>query len=130
MVLPDGTSFLAGSALPAPTRHTLDEKQARRRTPFTAAQRRPTAAGALPMSITHASGTKITLAAGGGVVLTLAGGAIIEAAADGTIKLTATTVTVQGDLHATGQVIAQFGGSFNTLNHHTHPGVSAPTPNT
>lgn len=72
--LADGTTLLAGSAMPAPTRHTLDGKQARGRTPFTAAERVPQPPSPFPLSLRHPSGASAVLTGAGAGTVTIPDG--------------------------------------------------------
>lgn len=107
-VFPDGTSLLLGSAMPTPTRHTLTDKQARVRTPFTAGQRVSVVPGAFEAVLTHptgagaqlnASGTwAFTAAAGESVILQVTGGATATLNPDGSVRISAASgksVTVE-----------------------------------
>ena len=151
-VLPDGTSFLAGAALPTPTRHTLDGEQKRQATEFTMAQRRPAGAAALPLALQHASGASAALDAAGtmnlvlpaGQTMTITIGATTIVATQTGVTITTPTFTVDGNVMITGTMhsdgaitsdgeVTSFngGGSFNNLSTHRHPANNTPpTPGT
>jgi len=109
---PDGTSLLVGQSVPTPTRHTLDQNQARQRTAFTPSQRVPKPPAAFQAKLTHPSGATASLNASGGWVLTSAPGTSLTIMVSGGVSMTlsGTTVTVSGDVHTTGAMIAGFGG--------------------
>lgn len=81
----DGSTFLAGAAMPVPTRHVVNAGQ-RSSTAFTQAERVPKPPSALPIAITLASGVTITVSAAGAVSVTAAGAVALTA--DGTLALT------------------------------------------
>lgn len=128
--MPDGTTIQVGPTLPALTRHTIDATQARRRTAFTAAQRRPQTPGPYPVTLNHptgalaslsasgawavqaAPGQSITLSVSGGVVVTLdgsTGNLTIASAAN--INLTSSSAIA---LHAP-QIAAGNGGTLQRV---------------
>ena len=139
----DGSYFVAGSgALPDTYRQTVDTDQNVNRTAYSRTERIPNPPSAFPFRYVHSSGTEVQIDASGNVTVTAAGGATaiitgnsgtVEIGAGGEITLTpASTVTVSGDLHATGAIIAGYGGSDQVgLQTHTHPANGQPpTPGT
>ncbi len=98
---PDGSHLVAGlSALPTPTRHTLDGNQAPQRTPFTAAERVPNPPGPFPFTFTHQTGATASVSAAGSVLVEAASGQTATVEANGaTIVIDASgnvTVTSPG----------------------------------
>lgn len=89
----DGSTFLLGTAMPAPTRWTVDSTGKRTATPYTAAQRVPQPPTALPASITLASGVSVSVTAGGVATVSCPGGVSI-AINGGTVTITATRVDI------------------------------------
>ena len=145
-VLPDGTTLQLGPVLPTPTRHTVDGSQARQRTPYTAAQRRPQTPAPFPLSVTHPTGATATLsvsgawslvAASGQTVTLSANGSTVVIDASGNLQIVAPTVTISGNLLVSGAVTAGAGGVDQIgLQSHRHgtgtnaAGTVSPTPGT
>ena len=129
--LPDGSTIMvapSGAVMPAPTRHTVNAKGERVRTPFTAAQRNPNGgANAYGVSVTLNNGASFSASAAGAVSMTaaagqpvtvkVASGASITLNADGSVTLTPSghPVTVQGDLTVTGNLTAGAGAGTGDL---------------
>ncbi len=63
--MPDGTMIQVGPTVPQPTRHTLDQNQARQRTPFTPSERVANPPASFPITVNHSSGASIALSASG-----------------------------------------------------------------
>ena len=122
-VLADGTSFLAGSALPSPTRHTVDGSQVRQATSFTQAQRVPSPPSPMPLTLRHASGTVLTMNADGSVSVAIAG-TTVTVDVSGNATVTTTVFKIVGELQVTGEVTAGYGtGDSVTLRLHRHDHV-------
>ena len=138
----DGSTFLAGAVMPAPTRHVLSSGQARMVAPFTAAQRNPKPPGAFPfrlalangatlvasvsgsISATAAEGQTISLAVSGGASLTLASGMVMVDGADGqgvTLAANGASVTLNTDGSVT--ITAAGGKTITTTGGGTVQGV-------
>jgi hypothetical protein len=82
-VLADGSYFLSGTALPAPTRHTVDEQHKRQATPFTASERNPSPPGPYPARFNHKSGASVAVTAAGAVSAAAAPGQTATLSANG-----------------------------------------------
>jgi hypothetical protein len=82
-VLADGSYLLSGTALPAPTRHTVDGSGKRQATAFTAAERNPSPPGPYPASFVHKSGASVAFTAGGAVSAFAAAGQTLTLSANG-----------------------------------------------
>ena len=133
-VWPDGSSLLVGAVMPVPTRHVVTPDGSRVRQPFTSPQRLPTAPTPFPTAFTLASGVRVITTAAGAVTVQAAagqpftvevtGGAALTLNADGSATLSfggSPIFTVQGSIHATGAVIAGFGGGDQVgLQTHSH----------
>ena len=105
---PDGSSLTVGVA-PQPTRHIVTAGQQRQTVPFTQGQRVASTPSPMPLVYNHASGLTLTISAGGAVTLAMPGGPGGQ------------PFTVTGDIHATGAVIAGFGGGDQVgLQTHEH----------
>jgi hypothetical protein len=81
--LADGSYFLSGTALPVPTRHTLDGQQKRQATAFTAAERNPSPPGPYPATFVHKSGASMAVSAAGAVSASAAAGQTATVSANG-----------------------------------------------
>jgi len=138
--LADGSYLLSGTALPSPTRHTVDGDGQRQATPFTAAERNPSPPGPYPLVARHASGSSIgfdasgdisaaaasgrtvTLSANGATVTIGAAGQVtVQAASGETLTLVATGATIAFDgagdvtLQSAGGVAARLAGALMTV---------------
>lgn len=114
---PDGSTLMIGptDTMPVPTRHVVGPDGARGRSVFTPEQRNPTPPAPFVARLNFANGASIAIAADGSVTVTPAPGR---------------PVTVAGDAHATGGIVAGFGGAdqvgVQTHTHTTPAGNSGP----
>ena len=111
---PDGTTVsVGGSGVPAPTRHTVDQKGVRQRTAFAAAQRVPKTPSAFQATLRHPTGATASLDASGGWTLTAgASGGTVHMYPNGSVIIVpggGLPVTVSGELRVTGAITAGYG---------------------
>lgn len=130
--LPEGTVIQIGPAPPTLTRHTVDQNQARQRTPFLPAQRVAQAPGTFAASITAPNGASAVLTASGAWQMTAASGQAISLTAGGTTWSIdgSGNVTVSGDntVHITGSgVVAITAGGALTVSSSSSVTVSSST---
>ena len=112
---PEGSTFVIGPAAasstvpatPAPTRHVVAADGSRQAVPFTTAERNPNPPVPFAALLSLASGVSVAIGSDGMVTVTPAGAS--------------PTMVLEGDLHATGAVIAGWGGADQVgLQTHVH----------
>lgn len=121
---PDGTSLVVGNggSVPATYRTTVASGQAPERVQFPFSARVQSAPSPWPVKLMQAAGTTLQVGADGSVTVTVTGGAQLVMQTNGAVTVTAPgTMTVSGDLHVTGAVIAGYGGGDQVgLQTHEH----------
>ena len=80
---PDGTTVTVGPSTPSLTRHTVNGKQQRVRSPYGMAQRVPAGGAAAPVTISHSSGASASISATGAVNVKAANGQTLVIQANG-----------------------------------------------
>ena len=104
----DGSTYLAGPAMPVPVRHIVDAQGQRVAAAFTAAQRNPNPPAPFPFVLNFANGASVTVTASGSINLvatkgqtasmTVAGGAsVVLAAGAATITASGQVLTLNGN---------------------------------